>query len=103
MSDIVVERRGQVLWLRLNRPERMNAYDRGAIDELIAALRAHADARATVITGTGRAFCAGDYLASWARRCSGPASSTSRGRSSACYSCGWSRSVCSRLKIRRSW
>lgn len=66
MSDVVVERRDRVLWLRLNRPERMNAYDRGTIDELIAALRAHADARATVITGTGRAFCAGGYLANLA-------------------------------------
>lgn len=66
MSDVVVDRRDQVLWLRLNRPERMNAYDRGTIDELIAALRAHADARATVITGTGRAFCAGGYLANLA-------------------------------------
>ena len=37
MSDVVVDRRDQVLWLRLNRPERMNAYDRGTIDELIAA------------------------------------------------------------------
>lgn len=63
MSDVVVERRDQVLWLRLNRPERMNAYDRNTVDELIAALREHVDARVTVITGTGRAFCAGGYLA----------------------------------------
>ena len=38
MTDVVVERRDQVLWLRLNRPERMNAYDRTTVDELIAAL-----------------------------------------------------------------
>ncbi len=63
MPDVVVERRDQVLWLRLNRPERMNAYDRTTVDELIAALREHVDARVTVITGTGRAFCAGGYLA----------------------------------------
>lgn len=63
MADVVVERRDQVLWLRLNRPERMNAYDRTTVDELIAALREHVDARVTVITGTGRAFCAGGYLA----------------------------------------
>lgn len=64
--DVVVERRDDVLWLRLNRPERMNAYDRGTVDELIAALREHMDARVTVITGTGRAFCAGGYLANLA-------------------------------------
>lgn len=63
MSDVIVERRGDVLWLTLNRPERMNAYDRGTVDELIAALREHVAARVTVITGTGRAFCAGGYLA----------------------------------------
>ncbi|MGI9598548.1 MAG: enoyl-CoA hydratase/isomerase family protein [Acidimicrobiales bacterium] len=63
VSDVVVERRDQVLWLRLNRPERMNAYDRTTVDELIAAFRTHVDARVVVITGTGRAFCAGGYLA----------------------------------------
>lgn len=66
MTDVVVDRRGEVLWLRLNRPERMNAYDRNTIDELVAALREHVDARVTVITGTGKAFCAGGYLANLA-------------------------------------
>ena len=66
MSDVVTERREDVLWLRLDRPERMNAYDRATIDELIAALREHVDARVTVVTGTGRAFCAGGYLANLA-------------------------------------
>lgn len=63
MTDIVVERRDEVLWIRLNRPERMNSYDRGTIDEVVAAFREHIDARVAVITGTGRAFCAGGYLA----------------------------------------
>jgi hypothetical protein len=27
MSDIVVEQKGDVRWIRLNRPDRMNAYD----------------------------------------------------------------------------
>ena len=51
MNDVVIDRKGDVLWLRLDRPERMNAYDRGTIDELIGALRDHVDARVTVITG----------------------------------------------------
>jgi enoyl-CoA hydratase/carnithine racemase len=63
MADVVVDRRDQVLWLTLNRPERMNSYDRGTIDELVEAFYENADARVTVITGTGRAFCAGGYLA----------------------------------------
>lgn len=65
-DDLVVERRGDVLWLRLNRPERMNAYDRHTVDEIIAALQKNIDARVGVITGTGRAFCAGGYLANLA-------------------------------------
>lgn len=65
-DDLVVERRGDVLWLRLNRPERMNAYERHTVDEIIAALQKNIDARVGVITGTGRAFCAGGYLANLA-------------------------------------
>lgn len=63
MSDIVVERRGDVAWLRLNRPERMNSYDAAMARALIAAIEDAADAGVIVITGTGRAFCAGGYLA----------------------------------------
>jgi len=63
MSDIVVDRRGDVAWLRLNRPERMNSYDAAMARELIAAIEDAADAGVIVITGTGRAFCAGGYLA----------------------------------------
>ena len=63
MTDVIVDRRAEVLWLRLNRPERMNAFDRNTLDELIAALREHVDSRVVVITGEGRAFCSGGYLA----------------------------------------
>jgi len=63
MGDVVVDRREHGLWLQLNRPERMNAYDRNTIDELVAAFREHVDARVVVITGTNGAFCAGGYLA----------------------------------------
>ena len=38
MSDIEVERKGEVEWIRLNRPERMNAYDAEMAQELIAAV-----------------------------------------------------------------
>ncbi len=63
MSDVVVERRGEVAWLRLNRPERMNAYDAAMAQALISAIQGSSDAGVVVITGTGRAFCAGGYLA----------------------------------------
>ena len=65
-DDLIVERSDDILRLRLNRPERMNAYDRQTVDEIIAALQENIDARVGVITGTGRAFCAGGYLANLA-------------------------------------
>ncbi len=66
MSDIIVERDDRIVWLRLNRPERLNSYDRNTIDEIIAAFREHVDTGVVVITGQGRAFCAGGYLANLA-------------------------------------
>ena len=63
MADVVVERRGEVSWIRLNRPERMNSYDASMAKELIAAIEGSVDAGVIVITGTGKAFCAGGYLA----------------------------------------
>ena len=63
MSDIVVEQKGDVRWIRLNRPERMNAYDAEMARELIGAIEDAADSGVIVLTGTGRGFCAGGYLA----------------------------------------
>ena len=63
MSDVLVERRGDVAWLRLNRPERRNAYDAAMGEELIDAIRGAVDAGVIVITGTDGSFCAGGYLA----------------------------------------
>ncbi len=63
MSDIEVERKGEVEWIRLNRPDRMNAYDAAMAEELIDAIQSAADSGVIVITGSGRAFCAGGYLA----------------------------------------
>lgn len=63
MSDLVLtERVGKVLVATMNRPEARNALDPGLMDRLSAVLRA-ADAdpevRAIVLTGAGKAFCAG--------------------------------------------
>ena len=55
MEDILVDRRGEVLWITLNRPERLNSYGRQTVDEIILALRENMDARVGVITGSGRA------------------------------------------------
>lgn len=63
MADVITERRGEAVWLRLNRPERRNAYDLAMAEELTAAVRGAADAAAIVITGSDGAFCAGGFLA----------------------------------------
>jgi 2-(1,2-epoxy-1,2-dihydrophenyl)acetyl-CoA isomerase len=59
------EQRDGVLTLTLARPEALNALDGALKSELLAAFRAaarEASVRAVVLTGTGRAFCAGQDL-----------------------------------------
>jgi len=63
---VLVEMADRIGTVTLNRPEKLNAFDPEACDDLIEALRmlAGADAvRVIVITGAGRAFCAGADLA----------------------------------------
>jgi enoyl-CoA hydratase/carnithine racemase len=62
MSDELVARReGDVLTLRLNRPDALNALTAEMIDEIGAQLDGAAGdgTRVVVFTGTGRGFCAG--------------------------------------------
>jgi 2-ketocyclohexanecarboxyl-CoA hydrolase len=63
MSDIEVEVKGEVCWIRLNKPDRMNAYDAEMALELIDAVNGASGSGVIALTGTGRAFCAGGYLA----------------------------------------
>jgi 2-(1,2-epoxy-1,2-dihydrophenyl)acetyl-CoA isomerase len=64
MADVEVTRDGAVQTITLNRPEKMNAFTRGMHGELREALKQARDpeVRAVVITGAGRAFCAGQDL-----------------------------------------
>lgn len=67
MTLVLIESDGPVRTLRLNAPERRNALDLELLDELAAAVetvKADSDARALVVTGEGRAFCAGADLTS---------------------------------------
>ncbi|TSD64451.1 enoyl-CoA hydratase/isomerase family protein [Aeromicrobium piscarium] len=57
-----VERRGDAVWITINRPERLNAYDLEMAKAMIAAVESAADADAVVLTGAGGAFCAGGAL-----------------------------------------
>ena len=61
-QQILVEQRGDVVVLTLNRPERLNAWTPKMSAELVDAINnANADASvgAIVMTGAGRGFCAG--------------------------------------------
>ncbi|WP_432843103.1 enoyl-CoA hydratase-related protein [Dactylosporangium sp. CA-092794] len=64
-NPVLAERRGPVLVLTLNRPERLNAWtdalEERYFDHLDAAER-DPDVRAIVLTGAGRGFCAGADL-----------------------------------------
>ncbi len=62
MSDLLVEPIGSVTWLRLNRPDRRNAYDEAMLEALIAAVHEAPCDQILVVTGSEGAFCAGGYL-----------------------------------------
>jgi enoyl-CoA hydratase/carnithine racemase len=67
---IELEVRDAVAWLRLNRPEALNALDRGltaAIEQAVEEIAAREDVTVLVVTGRGRAFCAGNDIAEMAR------------------------------------
>jgi enoyl-CoA hydratase/carnithine racemase len=61
-DTVIVEAEGPILWVRLNRPDAMNAYTAQMGAELAAAFdRADADdtIRVVILTAKGRVFCAG--------------------------------------------
>ncbi|EME19776.1 enoyl-CoA hydratase [Rhodococcus triatomae BKS 15-14] len=64
-DTVLLEREGDIAVLRLHRPDRLNAFTNEMCDRVIE-LMDECDAddtiRAVVVTGTGRAFCAGADL-----------------------------------------
>ncbi len=74
---ILYETRDHIAKVTMNRPERMNGYSEPMVKEMLAAIddaRQNDDIRVLIITGTGRAFCAGGDI-------SGQPDSASRFRS----------------------
>lgn len=72
MSDtVLIERDGAVATITLNRPESLNSMDKDLLDSLAAAgheLADDGDVRCVIITGAGRAFCAGGDVKGMASR-----------------------------------
>ncbi|WP_298361989.1 enoyl-CoA hydratase/isomerase family protein [uncultured Bradyrhizobium sp.] len=64
MESVISEIRGGAMWITLNRPDALNAITPAVVSGINAALdKAQlSDVRAVVLTGTGRAFCAGADL-----------------------------------------
>jgi enoyl-CoA hydratase/carnithine racemase len=61
----VAEKRGAVMIIRLNRPSALNSVNAtlsSAVGQLLEAAASDDDVRVVVLTGTGRAFCAGADL-----------------------------------------
>lgn len=73
-ETISLDDRGDAVWLTLNRPQALNAISPAMIDDLNAALDGIEGRRslsALVITGAGRAFCAGADLKAARERADG--------------------------------
>ena len=65
MAVVETERHGQVLVVRMNRPERLNALNqelRIALAETWIDFRRDDGLEVAILTGTGRAFCAGEDM-----------------------------------------
>ncbi|GAA1637621.1 enoyl-CoA hydratase [Georgenia ruanii] len=61
-TTILVEKRGRVGWITLNRPEALNALNAASVAEIVDAAKAFdddAEVGAIVLTGSDRAFAAG--------------------------------------------
>lgn len=64
-GPVLTERRGAALWITLNRPDRLNAVSQPLYEQLAQAVRdgeRDPETRVLVLTGAGRAFCAGADL-----------------------------------------
>lgn len=68
---VIVERDGPTAIIRINRPRKLNALNRPIFDAMMARLddiERDESLRAAIITGTGRAFCAGADIGEYWRQ-----------------------------------
>ncbi len=75
-EHILSERRGDVLMLTLNRPDRLNAAPPAMFDELRAEIGDLGGARAVLVAGAGRGFCSGADVAGGALSSDDPGEAT---------------------------
>ncbi|MBB4153765.1 2-(1,2-epoxy-1,2-dihydrophenyl)acetyl-CoA isomerase [Sphingomonas jinjuensis] len=77
-DHILADRRGDVLVLTLNRPDRLNAAPPAMFAEIAAAIANLDGARAVLVTGAGRAFCSGADVGGGALGSDNPGETTHR-------------------------
>ncbi len=77
-ETILAERRGAVLILTINRPDRLNAAPPATFDEIRDAIGNLDGARAVLLAGAGRAFCTGADAAAGSLQTTNPAEATYR-------------------------
>jgi enoyl-CoA hydratase/carnithine racemase len=90
MIELTVD--GAVAWLRLDRPRALNELDRAltaALEGAVAEIAGRADVTVLVVTGRGRAFCAGNDLAEM--QTLGPAEAEALARRQAALMDGFAR------------
>lgn len=64
-AAVLLEKRGVVAWVTLNRPDQLNAYNMAMRDDLfevLSAIHDDSEVRAMVLTGAGKAFSTGGDL-----------------------------------------
>lgn len=72
-TSVYLDERHGHYWLTLNRPQVLNAFDEEMLRELVAAVETITDSgKPLIITGAGRAFCAGGDLKAYLQRLDDP-------------------------------
>jgi enoyl-CoA hydratase/carnithine racemase len=67
-EPILLEKRDQIAYITMNRPKKLNALrweDYVLLDDLIHECEKDKDIRVVILTGKGKAFCAGDDISSY--------------------------------------
>lgn len=75
-STLLYDKSESIVTITLNRPDKSNAFDDAQISDLLDALKTierDAEARAVIITGAGKNFCAGQDLGPMLERYKAPA------------------------------
>ena len=81
-ETLLIEKKGAVDWVTMNRPEALNTLNTRLVDDLLdyfAKLYFDRSVRIVVLRGAGRAFCAGLDIKESAQRRNEPAPNAPRG------------------------